>query len=773
MKLLSHSFFFTLSSFALLSIGCTGIVGSLERPEENKPADISVKTAALTPAHTCDNLLAFLKQDAIEKVDAYIDDSIGQWKYYENSGYDYDESDGLSDSNSAGPPRAGSKDSNASPGWEAGSTGDTQPPNDSERATEHSDTNTQVKGVDEADIVKNDGKFIYLLRGSNFVVLNAWPATELAPNYSFGIEGTPIEMFVRDSKQVVVYSRVDGAPIYETTGVKPRYQYHDNYGHYYDGGAGVAEPYYPGDMPGYYTNPLTKITVLQLQDNNEQPQVIKEVYFEGNYTSSRRMDSYVRTITSGASYGPTLDLYLDHYSAKSKAEWTAKWEKVREKNHEIINNSTLADWMPYYFMRTEKGIDAWLTQCENAYIPTVRSTNAGMTQLYTFNLDDITQNGPVTSIVGASKTVYANNETLVLGAEAWIHPAVWSMQWQDGIDGSVSVGSAGAPTSTGSQASPLVLGSSRQAVNEVVSMSYTHVHQFKLDADPLVPVYMGSNTVPGNIRDQFSIDVHKGFVRIATSDNRIGALDVNHLFIMQSNGRELNIVGSIEDLAPNEHIESARFLGDRGYIVTFRKIDPLFALDLADPTAPKVLGELKIPGFSNYMHPLDDNHLLTIGEGESRGLALQIFDVTDPVNPRQAHKYEFEAWSYSEAQNNHKAFTYFDSKKLLAFPMTGAWDNETGRVTSTLEVFDIDVTAGIKPRGSIDHGSFYPTRESAYSCYGYYTPEVRRGVFMDDFVYAISNGGVTVHNVNDLTKPVASLPFSTPVDTTCYYEDKY
>lgn len=765
MKLLSHSSFFTLTTFAILSAGCSGIVGTLERPEDYKP-DVGVQTAALTPAHTCDNLLAFLKQDAIEKIDAHIDNNIAQWEYYDRSNYGYyDESVPAA---SAPDDASSNKDASASPGSAGASAEGTQAPN---RATEHSDTNTQVKGVDEADIVKNDGKFIYLLRGSNFVVLNAWPATELAQNYSFGIEGTPIEMFVRDSKQVVIYSRVDGTPIYESAGLQPRYHYYDNYGPSYVGG--TSDIGSPGYTPGYYANPLTKITVLQLQDNNEQPQVVKEVYFEGEYTSSRRMDNYVRTITNGAAYGPSLTLYLDdYYSIKTQAEWTAKWEQLREENHEIINNSTIADWMPYSFVRAEDGVGASLAPCEQAYIPTVRSTNAGMTQMFTFNLDDILQDGPVTSIIGATDTVYANNETLVLGAQAWVHPNVWSRQWDSDGDDTVM---ETAPNSMGSQASPLVLGSSRQAIKEIISTSYTHVHQFDLDSNPLVPIYKGSSTVPGNVLNQFFIDVHKGFVRIATTDDRLNTpvSRVNHVFILQSDGTQLKLVGSIQDLAPDESIFSARFMGDRGYLVTYRQIDPLFVLDLADPTAPSVLGELKIPGFSEYMHPLDDNHLLTIGESENRGLALQIFDVSDPVNPIQAHKYEYEAWTSSEAQYNHKAFTYFDSKKLLAFPMTGDWDYMTNTIRSTLEVFDIDVVKGINPRGSIDHSSFYTSEESAYPCYGYYTPSVRRGVFMDDFVYAISNGGVTVHSIDDLTTPVASLPLTEPVDSSCYYDERY
>src|SRR6185436_571832 len=139
------------------------------------------------------------------------------------------------------------------------------------------------------------------------------------------------------------------------------------------------------------------------------------------------------------------------------------------------------------------------------------------------------------------------------------------------------------------------------------------------------------------------------------------------------------VVGQSEQLAKGERLMSSRFIGDAAYLVTFRQVDPLFTFDLRDPTNPKKVGELKVPGFSSYIHPLGPGHLLTIGtfipedmpNWQGRRIQLSIFDVTDLKNPRQSHTITLgDASSYSEAQWEHKAFNYFAAKKLLAVPFS-------------------------------------------------------------------------------------------------------
>jgi hypothetical protein len=177
-----------------------------------------------------------------------------------------------------------------------------------------------------------------------------------------------------------------------------------------------------------------------------------------------------------------------------------------------------------------------------------------------------------------------------------------------------------------------------------------------------------------------------------------------------------------------------------------------------------VLAALKIPGFSEYMHPLDENHLLTIGrdandQGRSLGLALQIFDVTDGANPKLTHKTTYSPSEYgnSEAEHDHKAFTYFEDKGLLAFPYFASGTN----MRSSLEVFRVDLGAGFTKLGSIDHTELVSKNPNGYYC-GYYGPQVRRGLFLENFVFSVSYGGIVAKDSNALGAAGVKLPLSAP-----------
>jgi len=233
-----------------------------------------------------------------------------------------------------------------------------------------------------------------------------------------------------------------------------------------------------------------------------------------------------------------------------------------------------------------------------------------------------------------------------------------------------------------------------------------------------------------------------------------------------------------------EQIFSTRFVGDRAYVVTFRQRDPLMVVDTSDPEELTLLGELHIPGFSDYMHPIDGGHLLTIGRdadesGVQRGLLLQIFDVTDPTNPVLAHRFAYTQDGWSEANGNHKAFTFFQPREgspyegLLAFPFVNYAYSTDFR--SSLEVFDVSIAGGFTKLGSIDHtalvrqcfidqnGGVAPIEGDYFDPYYCGNPEVRRGMFVtgnehDEYVYSISGGGMLVNQLPELTVPLASVP---------------
>jgi uncharacterized secreted protein with C-terminal beta-propeller domain len=227
-------------------------------------------------------------------------------------------------------------------------------------------------------------------------------------------------------------------------------------------------------------------------------------------------------------------------------------------------------------------------------------------------------------------------------------------------------------------------------------------------------------------------------------------------------------VGALDGLAPGEDIRSVRFDGDRGYVVTFKKTDPLFVLDLYQPAKPEVLGELKIPGFSTYMHRIDRDHLLSIGfDADDRGdfayfdgVILQLFDVRNPTRPKLVHKEKIGTrGSSSEAATNHLAFNYFDEKGLLAFPMTVCEGGGDGRRSTELTfggllVYKVSIAGGFERLGGIDHGT------RGVSCGTWWsnaTSAVKRSIFMDDLVYSIATDRLKVQRLGQFGKDVANV----------------
>ena len=321
----------------------------------------------------------------------------------------------------------------------------------------------------------------------------------------------------------------------------------------------------------------------------------------------------------------------------------------------------------------------------------------------------------------------------------------------------------------------LGLGSWDALGDELVSLVGTHLHVFDLqDGGGLA--YHGSATVRGSIPDQFAIDERDGVLRVATTEwlsSSTASTQRNDVFTLALSSAGVTPLGSVEDIAPGESMYSARFVDDKAYVVTFKQVDPLFVIDLSTPATPTIQGELTLPGFSEYMHPIDSGHLLTIGydadaNGAVQGLALQLFDVTDPTAPTLLAKHALTdgtGWSYSEALYNHKAFTFYDG--MLAIPVSG-WDEATGTPHSSLDLFDVDLQTGITPMGSVDHTPYFNVAEDGCYYYGY---DVRRGLFIDQYLVSVSEGAVVATDVSNMSTPVAVVQLPELQSTCDYYYD--
>ncbi len=811
---------------ALMS-GCSASSGGATR--------VAQQRASLHRAKSCGELLGDLRADAAYKLNKQVDLQVryvracqarnpdSQCAY---SGYGY----GRAVPMSTGDAAAESAGSSAPSSGSASNSGGSATPKDS--ASSYSETNTQVSGVDEADIVKNDGKYIYILHGRAFKMLQAWPASSLAEASSIDIEGTPQEMFVANGA-VVVYSTVNGGPLFAAAGVPRKARYSD-FGFSGDRPMPTPMPPMEGAPDAPNTNvpgssgpyvPFTKITVLTL--NGTAPSVAREVYFEGSYLDARRIGTYVRSVFQGYQYGPALKTGFDSQGGasdypKSGSDVITRLEQLRSENLVLLEKSQLSDWLPNTFVKNGAAVSAQTVKCEDFYVPTTGSTESGLTEVASIDLSNPAATPQETAILGHADVVYGNADTMYLTAHAWVEPPFVDMvddSSTDAVSSPPSAGMAGSGESTsgnsggtapppepepappptpaptpGSQARAGVRPLTEPLVSASIltlPQSSTHVHKFEFKTSPAFPNYVASGTVVGSVKNQFALDEREGVLRIATTEDRryitsngkyvsansappvTGAppperpATVNHLFTLGQNGVWLDKIGDVGELAPNERIFSSRFVGTRGYVVTFRQVDPLFVVDLANPSAPTLLAALKIPGFSEYMHPLGDNHLLTIGrdatpEGRVQGLQLQVFDVTDGRNPMVKHKFTFSNSEYgsSEAQYDHKAFTYFAEKGLLAFPYY-SYGGNGGNMRSSLELFKVDLAAGITKLGSLDHSSFMTSNPTGY-CGGYFAPSVRRGVFLENFVYSISYAGILAKDVNALGDAGVSFALPAP-----------
>lgn len=578
-------------------------------------------------------------------------------------------------------------------------------------APSHSETNVQVAGVDEADIVKTDGNFIYTVAGRQLRIFRSWPAANTTLEHSVDIEGWPKELFLHNGR-VVVLSGVRG----------------DDF---------VMPPVLPFvRIAPIWWNPeaFTKVTVID--PSTATPTVVSETLLAGVYNTARRVGSSVRLHLRRQLSWPQIQYYPDGNLAWDSPEFEAALEQLEADAIQTVTNRALADWLPQSYRIVNGQRVALPIQCENFLAPT-GSDEIGLMAIATVDLAPAQPTVHETSALVQGAQLYQSLDNLYVTTD---HR--WSC-WED----------------AGTQG------------------SYTYLHKFDV-RDPSRATYRASGGVVGSVLNQFSLDEHNGYLRVATTNNRwqepvIADRSASFVYVLGQSGNALDIVGQVGPLAPGERIFGARFMEDRGFVVTFRQVDPLFTLDLSNPRNPTVLGELKIPGFSTYLHPLDAGHLLTIGndfetDGTTRnGVALSIFDVRDMRNPRLIHKSVIGTpRSGSEALYNHRAFTMYtppgDTTPILAIPFTDYDPNPNtdpstywSRFESSLKLFRVSA-GGIMAIGNVELAPLYQSND--HNEFGWwYQPNVRRGVFVDRYAYAVSDAGMRVVQIDDPSTVVSEV----------------
>jgi len=346
----------------------------------------------------------------------------------------------------------------------------------------------------------------------------------------------------------------------------------------------------------------------------------------------------------------------------------------------------------------------------------------------------------------------------------------------------------------------------------------TDLYKFAYGDRGATPVATG--TVPGRVLNQYSMSESKEHLRVATTvgptfseDGNI-SVSTNNVYVLGQSGGSLNITGRVENVAPRETIQAARFIGDRGYLVTFEQIDPLFTLDLSDPTNPKIVGELKVPGFSTFLVPIDDDHLLAVGQyvpepGQAGawGVQLSIFDVTDFENPTLMDNVIIgdDTGAYSEALYNPKALTYYAQRGVLALPVS-IYDNRVflgegedvdfdgdgmtvvtsdepdgassppsdGSGDEPIDVVEPDVPDIYVPGGFEGIAVYGVSAESGFTDLGristrfedagFYWASFTRGLFIKEDVLAVTDHGVRGAPVNNVTSSSFELLFDDAID---------
>ncbi|MBI4231671.1 beta-propeller domain-containing protein [Candidatus Peregrinibacteria bacterium] len=550
-------------------------------------------------------------------------------------------------------------------------------------AESFSETNVQVEGVDEADIVKTDGKYIYLVKGSTIKIVRAFPPEDMDTVATIELEDKqlyPEQLYVDGDKLVLIQSA-----------------------YYYDY---LISPFEleSGIVPNLDGN-LTQVSVYDISDPAD-PKVVREVAVEGAHQSSRKVDDTVYLVTNQYNY-----YGIDDEDPKIPVPLLG--DSKTGKMTEIADCS-----------------DIW-------YVP--GSTGTSYTTVSAISVDDPNAKVDAEVVMGADGEVYASRDNLYLaeyGFDWW---------WGSYDDDETTV-----------------------------------IHKFALDGDNVA--YKGKGEVPGTILNQFSMDEYNGNFRIATTTGSVwdsANPSKNNVYVLDAN---LSTVGKLEGIAPGEKIYSVRFMGKRLYMVTFKKVDPFFVIDVADPKAPKILGKLKIPGYSDYLHPFDENHIIGFGKeavdasenelAESnfdfawyQGMKVAMFDVTDVANPVEMDKVVIgDRGTDSPLLWDHKALLFDKKHSLIAFPVTLAEipeeikndpntsDNTYGDYTfQGAYVYGVSLDGGFEYKGRITH---YSTDEVAdlAGYYWYGDSDVSRILYMDDYLYTVSMALIKANKASDLSE---------------------
>ena len=540
---------------------------------------------------------------------------------------------------------------------------------------DYSETNIQVEGVDEADILKTDGNYIYSISEDKVIITNVKDSTN--PKIESTIlsdNAIPNDLLLYKDKIVVIATKINN---------------NNNRNYYYE-----------------YYEKNTIVEIYDLKDKNF-PKLLKKFELQEPYYTTRCIDGKLYIFAKGS-----LREIDKRVSIEYKEDNKNKAININNiyylKDH-FDNYQTLIAELDLNNIKDIK-LSSYLIDISNAYI--------SKDNIYLLNQD------------------YENEKIDIKKLFSW-----------KGVFGIID--------------------------NDISSEEKTKIYKFNIDKKKGV-TYQTNTIIDGSTINQYSLDEYNNNLRIAleTDDGtRIAILDKN-----------LKLLGETEKLEENEKMYASRFIGNKAYLVTYKNTDPLFVIDLSNPKHPKVLGELKIPGYSTYLHPYDENHLIGIGMDTKEvinrdsngnvtsswatitGMKMCLFDVSDITNPKEIDKTVIgDSRTVSAILTNPKALLFSKEKELLAIPINNyqddftveeadSYDEEIERFTNKNDyisegyfVYHIDLE-GFKLKGVINHEKNNNRR------YYYYPSKLLRGLYIEDNLYTVSESAIKVNKLEDLNE---------------------
>jgi uncharacterized secreted protein with C-terminal beta-propeller domain len=464
------------------------------------------------------------------------------------------------------------------------------------------------------------------------------------------------------------------------------------------GGAYYADdlprPGNPVDGPVPQGGPAPQLTLIDLAGGT--PRVAGRYAIDGGVIDARQVGSTVRVVVHSV---PALP----------RPQWRGSPEQYATAMLESINHSTVEDWLPRYRVENGGRVTTGRIDCTAVARPADYTAN-GLLTVLTFDLArGELGNGEPVSIAADGRTVYSNGPSLYVAND---------QRWR------------GEAVADGARPAKVT--------------QRTEIYKFDT-SKPGKPSFVGGGAVDGWLLNQYSMSEWDGHLRVATTVSDLGRTNPTSestVYVLRHKGKDLVETGHVGGLGKGERIYSVRFVGGTGYVVTFRQTDPLYTVDLRDPARPQVRGELKITGYSAYLHPAGDGRLIGIGQeasaaGRTQGTQVSLFDVSDPAAPKRLAQYHMKN-AHSEAEFDPHAFLYWPKTGLLVVPLFD-YRAPGGPTAGAIALRVSD--GAITEIGGIEHPGTAAQNRS-----------IRRSLVIDQTLWTVSQGGLLASDLTTAAK---------------------